>query len=488
LEYVKNFSNFWITGEKSPGFDVCPKRAILKSRDSKGLNAAVWDLFSSLRLTIFLLILLAATSVVGTIILQKGTPQQYLAEYGPNLARILDFFGLFDMYHSWWFLAILALLVLNLVFCSLERLPAAWRHIFRPRVDLSPKSIQAQPFARKFRVGRGSKAVGEEIQKTLGRFFGYPRRVETSERLLLYFEKGRYGRLGVYVSHLSIIVILIGGMAGSVFGFKGVVKIIEGQTVDHVSLRKNGRYVGYPLGYQLRCDDFEISYYDTPGPKKFVSEYTSNVTILENGREVRHEKVRVNHPLVHKGLKFYQSSYGQDAEILLTVSRRRGDASYEFRVREGERVQVPGGDVMFQLLGYSPEVHNFGEGVQIALFSKDKPPKRIWLFKRVPDFDERRGGRFVFTLQDILIKDFTVLQVTKDPGVWIVWVGCTLLVIGTIMAFFIPHRRLWVHISREGGKSGEVLLGGNTHRNRVSFEKEFGEIVQQFEQIGLKAI
>ncbi|NIO05501.1 MAG: hypothetical protein GTN74_13075 [Proteobacteria bacterium] len=458
----------------------------MKQRKSDGLSGIVWNLFSSLRLTIFLLILLAATSVLGTIILQNGTPEQYLAEYGPNLTRVLDFFGLFDMYHSWWFLAILALLVLNLVFCSLERFPILWRQIFHPRIDLTPKSIQAQPFTRNLRATKAGKGLGEEIQKNIRHFLGEPKRFEGSDRLLFYFEKGRYGRFGVYVAHLSIIIILIGGMAGSVFGFKGVVRIIEGETVDQVSLRKNGRYVGYPLGYQVRCDEFDISYYDTGGPEQFVSEYTSSVTILENDREVRREKIRVNHPMTHGGLKFYQSSYGQEAEVFLQVSEREGDASYEVQIRQGQRVRIPGDRSALQMLGYFPEVHTFGEGVQMALFSRDEPPRRIWLFRKFPDFDEKRGGRLVFTLKDVLIREFTVLQVAKDPGVWVVWIGCILLIFGTVMAFFVPHRRLWVHISTKNGKPREVLLGGNAHRNKVGFESELAGIIQRLEQIGLK--
>lgn len=460
----------------------------MENRESNTLNAVVWNIFSSLRLTIFLLILLAATSVLGTVILQKGTPQQYLAEYGPNLARILDFFGLFDMYHSWWFLAILALLVLNLVFCSLQRLPGVWRQVFHPRIDLSPSGIQAQPFTRTFQAAKEGKDPGEEIERSIPRFFGNPRRIEKSQGSLLYFEKGRYGRLGVYVAHLSVIIILVGGMIGSVFGFNGLLRIVEGQTEDSILLRKNGRFVRYPLGYQVRCDDFDISYYDTPGPEKFVSEYTSSLSILENGQVVRREKVRVNHPMKYGGLKFYQSSYGNEVEVGLRVRQRGDDASYEFMVREGERMSVPGSDVVFQLLGYFPEVHGYGEGVQLALFPKDQTPRRIWLFKKVPDFDEKREGNLIFTLNDIFVRDFTVLQVSRDPGVWVVWIGCALLIVGPIMVFFVPHRRLWVQISRETGKPMRVLLGGNANRNRVTFEREFAEIVQHLEQIGLKTI
>jgi cytochrome c biogenesis protein len=463
------------------------KRVVLGKEDSNSSGAIVWNIFSSLRLTIFLLILLAATSVLGTLILQNGTPQQVLAAYGPELARILDFFGLFDMYHSWWFLAILALLVINLIFCSLNRLPSLWRQIFRSRIDLSSSGIQAQPYTKTFQISAEGKGLEEEIETGIHRFFGKPRRVEGSQRLLFYFERGRYGRLGVYVAHLSVIVILMGAMIGSVFGFNGFLKITEGETLDTIWLRKDGRFVDYPLGYRVRCDDFEISYYDTPGPERFVSEYTSSLSILEEGQDVYRVKVRVNHPLTHQGLRFYQSSYGNEAEIGLLVRRRRGDASFQFRVREGERVDIPDSDTAFQLLGYFPEVHSFGEGVQLALFSDSQTPQRIWLFKKIPDYDEEREGHFIFTLTDIVMRDYTVLQVTKDPGVSVVWIGSGLLIVGLMMAFFIPHRKLWVHVSRGKGKSVKVILGGNTNRNRVNFEKGFSEIIDYAEQLGLKA-
>jgi cytochrome c biogenesis protein len=462
--------------------------AALGKRDSNSLNTVLWSMFSSLRLTIFLLILLAATSVLGTVILQKGTPQQILAEYGPNLARIFDFFGLFDMYHSWWFLAILALLVLNLIFCSLNRLPSVWRQVFHPRVELNPRGIESQPFAEAFRTTREWKDLLGGVEGGIRRFLGQPIPTEQTEGLLLYFEKGRYGRLGVYVTHLSVIVILIGGMIGSVAGFSGMLQIVEGETADSVLLRKNGRYVKVPLGYGIRCDSFEISYYDLPGPQQFVSEYMSHLSVLENGEEVRRETIRMNHPLKHRGLKFYQSSYGNEVEVGLQVRSKEGQASYEFRIGEGDRGRVPETDLAFQFLGYSPQVLDFGEGIQLALLGGDRAPRRIWLFKDKPDFDSKRGGDFIFSLTDILVKDFTVLQVTRDPGVVIVWVGCTLLIIGLIMAFFVAHQRLWVHLEREKGGTVRILIGGNTNRNRVYFERRFLDIVKELKKLGLKTI
>jgi cytochrome c biogenesis protein len=73
-------------------------------------------------------------------------------------------------------------------------------------------------------------------------------------------------------------------------------------------------------------------------------------------------------------------------------------------------------------------------------------------------------------------RQYTGLQVAKDPGVWVVWLGCTLLVVGSIVAFFLSHRRVWVSIKPlEDGRSG-IMMGGNAHRNQAAFEMAFDDM------------
>ena len=97
----------------------------------RGLLAFSMIFFDLLKLTIFLLILLAILSIIGTLITQNATSGEYIQRYGANLYEVLDFFGLFDMYHSWWFSAILLLLVTNLIACSAERFPGVWNQMLR---------------------------------------------------------------------------------------------------------------------------------------------------------------------------------------------------------------------------------------------------------------------------------------------------------------------------------------------------------------------
>ena len=129
----------------------------VKMKESS-LPSIIFDLFRSLKLTISLLILLAILSIIGTLITQNATRSEYIQRYGPGLYEVLNFFSLFDMYHSWWFSAILLLLMINLITCSLHRFPGVWSQISRG--------------ARHGRVGgfdaQGSSLCGEDSNSKSG--------------------------------------------------------------------------------------------------------------------------------------------------------------------------------------------------------------------------------------------------------------------------------------------------------------------------------
>ena len=183
----------------------------------KGFLTILFDLFRSLKLTISLLILLALLSIIGTVITQNAARADYVQRYGPGLYEVLNFFNLFDMYHSWWFSAILLFLVINLIACSLQRLPGIWNQIFRGSGSggLEDSMLKTLPYVEKIRVSRpGEAKEEEEIRSQLKKWFKNQRRVETESTITLYSKKGRFSRLGVPITHLSLLIILIGGLDG----------------------------------------------------------------------------------------------------------------------------------------------------------------------------------------------------------------------------------------------------------------------------------
>jgi cytochrome c biogenesis protein len=460
-----------------------------KAKDSgeeRGFLPILFDLFRSLKLTISLLILLAILSIIGTLIEQNAPSSDYIQRYGIALYEVLNFFNLFDMYHSWWFSAILFLLVVNLVVCSLHRLPGILRQISHSSGsgEWEDSIVKTFPYVEKVRIPSPAKRE-ENIRSYLKKWFNNPKRVKTESAITFYSEKGRFSRLGVPITHLSILIILIGGLMGSIYGFKGFVNILEGETADRIYLRTKDEEIAKPIDFSVRCDDFKITYYDLKNPEKYVKEYTSHLTILENGKEVLRKTVEVNHPLHYKGLAFYQSSYGAIHDVTLGIQWKDKKEKTLLKTLEGETVSIPNSDSRIQLLKYAPQIHNFGEGVQVALFKPNQEPRAYWVLKGLPKFDQQRGEEFVLTFEGVTSREYTRLQVTKDPGVWVVWAGSGLMILGFIISFFFSHQRVWVKIPKNSG--GEIVFAGSTNKNRVGFEKTFSQLVDGIRSAGQKS-
>jgi cytochrome c biogenesis protein len=334
--------------------------------------------------------------------------------------------------------------------------------------------LKAIPYVEKFQIRNPAKQA-ENVQSFLKKWFRSWKQIETEKAVTLFSEKGRFSRLGVPITHLSILIILIGGILGSLYGFRGHVEILEGEKVDRIFLRIKDEEVPKPIGFSVRCDEFNITYYDLKGTEKHVKEYTSILTILENGKEVLKKTVQVNHPLHYNGLAFYQSNYGAIHDVTLGIQWKGKKEKASFKALEGTAVPVPNTDLFIRVLRYAQEVHNFGEGVQVVLFKPNQESRPFWLLRKFPQLDQQRGDEFLLTFEGFAEKEYTGLSVTKDPGVWVVWIGCGLMIFGLIVSFFFSHQKIWVRIPK--GPGGEIVFAGSANKNRVDFEKTFGQLV-----------
>jgi cytochrome c biogenesis protein len=453
-------------------------------RKEKGYFAILYDFFRSLKLTILLLILLALVSVIGTIITQNATPQEYVQRYGSSLYEVLDFFNLFDMFHSWWFQVILVFLVINLIACSLQRFPGAWNQVVRGPSPggLEDSMLRTLPYVERIKdIRRIEPETEESIRSLVTKGFGKLGRIETESAITLFGEKGRFSRLGAYLTHLSLLIVIIGGLIGSIYGYRGFVNILEGEKVDQIYIRGKQGEIPKALDFSVRCDDFNVTFYNVPGKQKFVKEYASTLTVLEKGEEVLKKTIQVNHPLHYRGLAFYQSSYGTLRDITIGIAGKNRKDKITVRALEGDSFPIPESNIVVRVLNYSPQIHTFGEGVQVVLMRPNRPPQSYWLLRNgtFPPFDEKKGDDVVLSMEALGSKEYTGLQVTKDPGVWIVWAGCGLMIFGFIVSFFFSHQKIWVKIPKEGPQRGEreIVLAGSVNRNRFGFEKTFQSLV-----------
>jgi cytochrome c biogenesis protein len=103
-----------------------------------------------------------------------------------------------------------------------------------------------------------------------------------------------------------------------------------------------------------------------------------------------------------------------------------------------------------------------------------------WILKRYPETGMIQGGHSI-KFADYWGVEYTGLQVSKDPGVWFIYLASIIMTAGLYVCFFISHKKIWINISNDK-KSVRIAVGGSTNRNRLNFEKEIDRIVTQASQ------
>ncbi len=451
----------------------------------------VWQFFRSVKLTIVLLILLAAASIIGTIIPQM--PQRESIEFArrlsPGVFRFFNALDLFDMYRSLWFRSLLGCLAVNLIVCSVDRFPGTWK-LFRarPKPDRN-KPFEGLPEHHTFTTEENIQSAFDKISRYLKHRYGKPAVKERSGTYFFYAEKGGYSRFGFYLVHFSVLLILTGAMVGSFSGFEAFVNILEGETVDihSVHLRRGNLPKG--LNFEIRCDDFNVDFHENGTPREF----RSDLTFLSNEREIEKKKLRVNHPVQFRGITFYQSTYGSipGKTVRLKLSKHEDGAHAETLVVEaGKPVPLPVAEGRLAVVDVKGDFMNTGAAVLLEIIPEYGEKQHMWLFHdydRVktilpgpmllsPKFDPSAYKPYTFFLESIETRFYTGLQVNKDPGVSIVWAGFFLIIAGFMVTFFTFHKRIWVRLSPEGGKN-RVHVAGSSNRNPVGLDRELMHVI-----------
>ena len=210
---------------------------------------SLWDFFCSLKLTMFLLISLAVISVIGTIVPQGTPPPEYLATISQAKNQLYQALGFFDMYHSWWFVLLLYMLTVNLVACSVKRLPHIWKIISQPTLVMNSGLEQTLSNKVSIKTAERPEALKEKLATFLKAEFAAPVVTEADGDWHFFAQRTPWCRLSVYVVHLSVIVIFIGAILGSMFGYKGYINVSEGESISSIQSR-TGKTIN--LGFALR--------------------------------------------------------------------------------------------------------------------------------------------------------------------------------------------------------------------------------------------
>jgi cytochrome c biogenesis protein len=450
----------------------------------------VWEVASSLKPTIPILIFISLACVLGTFANPENTS---LNEVALSLAKqpdtfmgtlwrtgIYSFFELNDLFHSWWFMLILVLLALNLTACTIDRLPRIFNIALSPNKQLDEQVMRSVRHSVKLPLAADA-SVGAEAARLAAAFRvrGFEPEVRKADdgTVYLFAELGRYSRFGVYVVHAALLLILGGGIVGRALGYEGTINVFQnGGVFNFCFLRTgDGATYKYELPTSVRVTDFRHTTYQNGQDKGFESD----LEVLGTGNQVLHRQtISVGHPLTWGGWTYYQASYQAAPErsvAKFTVVDKTTGTKTTVKVRPDDKWGP--GDVKFQVLDYRPHFPREGPGdlgpaAHVLRVDPSGTQSELWVFQNAPDFDrENREDRWGLQFDGIQEMYFTGLQVARDPGAQVVFLGCFTMFAGLFIAFYTSHRRLWAKVTPT-----ELVVAGSAHKNHFAFEKTFASL------------
>ncbi|MBA3016173.1 MAG: cytochrome c biogenesis protein ResB, partial [Proteobacteria bacterium] len=370
-----------------------------------------------------------------------------------------------DMYNSWWFVSMLVLFSLNLTVCTIERFPHIWKVVTQDNLaTTSADRLGKMAMRRNFSTQAAIDQAVNTLTNILGATGWKVSQAEKDGGTLLFSQKGPWTRLGVIIVHISILVIFAGALIGSFYGYKASVLIPEGGATSQV-YQSNSEHTPIPLDFTVRCDDFQLTYYDTGMPK----EYRSDLVVLKGDQELYRKSIVVNDPMQFGGLTFYQSSYQPvDGQFSTQITNETTKAAQKFIIVPRQENKWLAENVTFGITDMSGP--DMTQRYQYKIWFSDgkSGPSEFWINEGGTAKIKRPDTTYIFTAKP---RFATGLQVVKDPGVWTVYTGCIMMVLGLIVIFFMSHRRVWVFISNDGKKTS-ILVSGMSNKNKIGFEKD----------------
>ena len=314
----------------------------------KRSSAVLLEFLGSMYLAITLLMTVAIASVIGTVLLQNQPYNEYRTRFGEFWFEMFEMMGLYDVYTAAWFLFILAFLVLSTSVCVYRNTPNMLREMKSFRLQAKRKSLLAFHHKQEFLTAFTLSEVEQKITSFTKLHKYQSRRKQDENHVVIASMKGRFNKIGYVLTHLSIILICIGGLIdgnvglkwkvinqdvaplmedmvvsdvpensrlkpGESLSFRGNRSIPEGSTVNAVVLDYRDGYVLQELPFSIEAKDFRIEYYQTGQPKSFQSDLIIHDDQLDKPLE---QTISVNHPLIYRGYSIFQATFGDGGSII----------------------------------------------------------------------------------------------------------------------------------------------------------------------------
>jgi cytochrome c biogenesis protein len=339
-------------------------------RGSRRLRAAV-ELLSSMRFAIALLTVICIASVIGTVLKQREPINNYINQFGPFWAEVFGAIDLYSVYSAWWFLLILAFLVLSTTLCIVRNTPKILVDLKSFKEHMREQSLKAfghraeAPLAGE--AGECAQRLGQQLAAQGWKVRLQARDTSAGQGWMVAAKAGALNKLGYLSAHSAIVLICLGGLldgdlvvqAQTWFSgkeaykgtglisevndkhrlsdrnptFRGNLMVTEGTSANTAILTQPDGVLLQELPFDVELKKFNVEYYSTGMPKLFASDIVIHDRYTGAKKEAR---VEVNHPVSYRGIEIYQSSFDDGGSLLrlqgLSLDGRTAPLAVEGRV------------------------------------------------------------------------------------------------------------------------------------------------------------
>ena len=468
----------------------------------------IWNFFSSVRNGVILIVIALIASGIGTIFPQamyipanapNRDPSVYYEETYGILGKIYYQLGFHELYSSWWYMILIALIGVSLVICSLDRFIPLYRalKIQKPKRHYSFLSRQRLFSETPDFSPEDKKKVVENLKNMRYKIF------EQDGQVLA--EKNRFSRWGPYVNHIGLIIIL----------FAALLRMTPFMFIDdYVWVREGERKVipSTDGQYYIENKKFHLEYYDEDDERYkeamermgqlVVKNYQTDVVIYKvkgetiPGQEPELEKVtedaiRLNEPLKFDGYRLYQSGYQENEFSTMTFGifaandEEKSFGEFTVDLMSPEETYELENGFKVEISQYFPDyILQDGEPTTQSKFPKNP----AFVFRVYPPDSDEPEVSFIGIGRNIDptgenkyrlgITDFSThyasgLTVRKDLTLPIFVVGAAIFMIGVIQGMYWQHRRVWIN-----EKEGTLLLAAHTNKNWFGIKRDIEKALE----------
>ncbi|NDP46878.1 MAG: cytochrome c biogenesis protein ResB [Sulfuriferula multivorans] len=354
-----------------------------------------------MRFAISLLSILAVASIIGTVLKQAEPYNNYLIQLGPFWFEVYEKLGLYDVYHTVWFLAILTFLVASTSVCITRNAPNFAREMKGFREHVTEQSLNAFKHKHEAETTHTPEALAASAQRYLEGQGYKVKNLPREASVLLAAKAGSWNRLGYFLAHSAIVMICVGGLMDgnlifkvqqllgykkietrdipqsqvpaisrlkpSNLSFRGSVQIPEGSSADVAFLNVADGYLVQELPFTVGLKQFRIEHYTTGQPKSFESD----IELFDlAGKKVREATIAVNHPLIHDGVAIYQASFADGGTHLTLRGWNLFSPTAEYfdvtgSVHQNTELTSVAGKYTIEFIDFRPfNIENMGGDVQ----------------------------------------------------------------------------------------------------------------------------